>query len=73
MLHEKTVIVSIWHCTRDSWIVPSLQNHNLSQKGILDDWLVQTPQLKIQQVVQNHELFGFEYLRGWRLHNFFRQ
>lgn len=43
MLHGKAVIVSIWHYTRDSWIVPSLQHHSLSQKGISGDCLVQTP------------------------------
>lgn len=64
MLHEKAVMVSIWNCTRDSWIVPSLQHHSLSQKGNSGDCLVQTPQLKIQQIVQNNEQVGFEHLTG---------
>lgn len=64
MLHEKAVMVSIWHSTRDSWIVPSLHHHSLSQKGTSGACLAQTPQLKIQQVVQNHKQVDFKYLTG---------
>lgn len=71
MLHEKAVMVSIWHCTRDSWVYQVYRI--LSQKGISGDCLVQTPQLNIEQVVQNHEQLGFEYLTGWRLHNLSQQ
>lgn len=45
----------------------------LVSEGISGDCLVQTPQLKIQQVVQNRAQLGFEYLIGWRLYNLSRQ